>query len=46
MFRPSRHFATNVAVGSEDVATGSDQHGRRTSKGVAVMWRFTAATSA
>ena len=32
MFRPSRHLATNVTVGSEDVAIGSHQHGRRTSK--------------
>jgi hypothetical protein len=45
MFRPSRHLATNVTVGSEDVAIGSHQHRRRTSEGVAVMWRFTAATS-
>ena len=32
MFRPSRHLATNVTVGSED---GSHQHRRRTSK----VWR-------
>jgi hypothetical protein len=32
MFRPSRHLATNVTVGSEDVAIGSHQHGWRTSK--------------
>jgi hypothetical protein len=28
-FHPSRHLATNVTVGSEDVAIGSHQHGRR-----------------